>query len=294
VIDTDPGIDDAIALFVALASPELDIVGVTAVAGNVGLDHTSRNALRLVHLAGRSDIPVAAGADRPLVHLARRASLVHGDDGVGGVELPEPEARLDGRHAIELIADAADAAPLTIVAIGPLTNLALLLARYPGITARIERVVIMGGSTGAGNVTEAAEFNIWVDPEAAVRVFTSGIPIVLEPLDVTQQAFLEPGEVDQLRERGTRCAAAAASMLDAYRDLRPGRRLIMHDAVAIAELLAPGLIRHRPRHIAVDDGHGDTRGRTVAGSGAENAEVADAVDRDAFAGLLLERIGRLP
>ncbi len=294
VIDTDPGIDDAVALLMALGSPELDVAGVTAVAGNVGLDDTARNALRLVQLAGRGDIPVAAGADRPLVHHARRASEVHGADGVGGIRLPEPARALDPRHAVDLIAALAEAAPVTIVAIGPLTNIALLLAVHPRVMGRIERLVVMGGSTGAGNVTELAEFNIWVDPEAAARVFASGLPVTLLPLDATHQAFLEPGDVDELRDAPGTCARTAAALLDRYRDLRAGRRLIMHDALAIAEIVAPALIDREPRHIGIDDGHGEGRGRTVAGAGAENADVAYAVDQPAFARLVLDRIGGLP
>ena len=294
VIDTDPGIDDAIALLLALASPELDVVGLTTVAGNVGLDHTTRNALGIAQLAGRADLPVSAGANRPLVHDARRAEHVHGADGVGGVRLPEPTAPPDPRHAVDLIAALAEPAPLTLVAIGPLTNVALLLARYPRVAERIERLVIMGGSTGTGNATGLAEFNIWVDPEAAVRVLASGCPITLLPLDATRQALLGPADVEALGLAGGHCPAIAAALLRAYGDLRPGGGLIMHDALAMVELIDPGLIGRAPRRITVDDGHGPTRGRTAAADGIFNAEVAETVDQAGFARLVVSRIGAMP
>ena len=193
LLDCDPGIDDAVALLLACASPEVRLLGVTTVGGNVGLEHTTRNALRLLTLAGRTDVPVAAGAPRPLVRTQpARAAYVHGEDGVRGVELPEPAVPVDPRHAVALLADtvAGSAEPVTLVAVGPLTNVALFYALHPELAARLDRLVVMGGSIGAGNVTPAAEFNIWADPEAAYRVLTdpglpAPVPTTLVGLDVT-------------------------------------------------------------------------------------------------------------
>lgn len=192
VIDTDPGVDDAAAILLALADPEIEVVGITAVDGNVGLEKTASNALRICDLAG-VEVPVAAGAERPLLRQPPRhtdETSVHGDDGLGQSLPAEPGRELVDAHAIDLIAELAEQGPLTIVGIGPLTNLALLLARHPKVTRSIERFVIMGGARLEGNSTAAAEFNIWYDPEAASRVFSSGVPITLLPLDITHQLSL--------------------------------------------------------------------------------------------------------
>ena len=193
LLDCDPGIDDAVAIMLACASPEFDLLGVTTVSGNVGLEHTTRNARGLLALAGRPDVPVAAGAPRPLVRAQpARAAYVHGDDGIRGVPLPEPAAPLDPRHAVALLADtvAASTEPVTLAAVGPLTNVALFYALHPELAARLGGLVVMGGSVGAGNVTPAAEFNIWADPEAAYRVLTDPglphpVPTALVGLEVT-------------------------------------------------------------------------------------------------------------
>ena len=213
IIDCDPGIDDALALLLALASPELDVAAITTVAGNVSLDRTTANGLRVLELAGRSRIPLAAGCDRPLVRLADRdASEVHGTDGLGGIALPAPAARVVDEHAVDLIARIVCEQPTTVVAVGPLTNVAVLLARHPAAAARIEHLVVMGGSAIGGNVTPAAEFNAWADPEAAERVFSSGIRTTVVGLDVTRRATLSRLEVDGIAAGG-RVGLAAAAML---------------------------------------------------------------------------------
>ncbi|MCY4088329.1 MAG: nucleoside hydrolase [Actinomycetia bacterium] len=194
VIDCDPGHDDAIALLLALARPELDVKAVTTVAGNQPLKKTTRDALRVLELAGRLDLPVGAGAERPLARELRVADWIHGASGLDGPEPADPVGEVDPRHAIDLIADAVRGSdePITLNPLGPLTNVALLLARYPAEGARLGRVVLMGGAIGLGNITPAAEFNIWQDPEAARRVFSSGLDITMVGLDVTHKASLAP------------------------------------------------------------------------------------------------------
>ena len=201
LIDCDPGHDDAIALLLALASPEVELLGVTTVAGNQTLEKTTTNALRVLELAGRGDVPVAAGADRPLARELFIADYVHGESGLDGPELPEPRAEPVDQHAVDFLAERilGSPRPVTLVPIGPLTNVALLLSRYPQAAGNVERVVIMGGAVAEGNVTPAAEFNIYVDPEAAWRVFHSGLPVTMIGLDVTHRALMMPVHVEPLR-----------------------------------------------------------------------------------------------
>jgi inosine-uridine nucleoside N-ribohydrolase len=204
LIDCDPGHDDAIALLLALASPEVELLGVTTVHGNQTLAKTTANALRVLELAGRSDVPVAAGAERPLVREPAVAADVHGESGLDGPELPEPTTAAVDAHAVDFLAERLIAAPepVTLIPTGPLTNVALLLARHPLAAENIERIVLMGGAIAEGNVTPAAEFNIWVDPEAAARVFASGLDVTMIGLDVTHRALLTPAHAEQLRAAG--------------------------------------------------------------------------------------------
>src|SRR3954453_5294861 len=202
IIDCDPGHDDAMALLLALASPELELSAVTTVAGNQTLDKVTANAIRVLDVAQAHDIPIAAGADRGLVHTARAAGEVHGETGLDGPDLPGPSRDPEPIHAIELIARTLREKPHTLIPIGPLTNIALLLAIHPELKPRIERIVLMGGAYGLGNVTPAAEFNVWADPEAAHRVFTSGLEITMVGLDVTHRAMLSAARAEQLRETG--------------------------------------------------------------------------------------------
>jgi inosine-uridine nucleoside N-ribohydrolase len=302
LIDCDPGQDDAIALLLALASPELEVLGVTTVAGNQTLDRTTANALRVLELAGRSDVPVASGADRPLVRELVVAADAHGESGLDGPALPPPTARPLDSHAIDFLAERLLTAerPPTLVALGPLTNVALLLARHPRAAARIERLVLMGGAIAAGNMTPSAEYNVWVDPEAAARVFESGLELTMVGLDVTNQAVLTAEHADRLRGAGP-VGDAVAAMLDFYGDFY--RRAYeyegapLHDAVAVAHVVRPGLLTTAERHVAVDTRSGLGRGRTVVdmrrrreGRASPNARVATAVDVPAFVSLLLERL----
>jgi inosine-uridine nucleoside N-ribohydrolase len=302
VLDCDPVHDDAIALLLALASPEVELLGVTTVCGNQTLDKTTANALRVLEFVGRDDVPVHAGAERPLVREVRVAAHVHGESGLDGPDLPPPGGGAREQHAVDFLADTIRAhdGAVTLVPTGPLTNIALLLALHPD--ARPERVVLMGGSIGEGNITPAAEFNIWADPEAAKRVFASGLDTTMVGLDATHRALITADHAERLRGAG-RVGRMVAELLDFY--LRFHRTMYpelggspMHDPVTIAELVRPGLLELRDAEIDVDCGWEQGRGRTnVDWRGREgsrpNAKVAVDIDADGFAELLLERVSSL-
>jgi pyrimidine-specific ribonucleoside hydrolase len=305
VIDTDPGIDDALAILLALASPEVDLRMLTTVHGNVELEQTTENALRVLHLAGRSDVPVAAGAVTSLVHAQpERAGHVHGEAGLGGVELPPSPASLDPRHAVVALADLlmTSPEPVTVAAIGPLTNIALLLGVFPEAAAHIGRLMVMGGSAArGGNVTAAAEFNVWADAEAAQRVFGSGLPTVMVGLDVTLPTVLTPTGIDRFRAAGP-IGATAAAILQEYLDNQQARTgesgVVVHDALALTEAIVPGTLGTVRRHVVVDTGLGAGRGQTLvdrrsvaASSGA--VEVAETVDSAAAVEFLVSRLSSL-
>lgn len=304
VIDTDPGIDDAAAILLALASSEVNVLGITSVAGNVSLEKTTANALRILELAGADSIPVAAGADRPLVGalLDRRdEDSVHGLDGLGGIFPNNPGNVTIHQHATEFIATTANDAPITIVAIAPLTNIALLLARFPDITSKIERLVIMSGARLEGNVNAAAEFNAWVDPEAAARVFSSGIPITLFPLDITHEAVLSRAEVDELAGTG-RLGATLAEMIRYYESehvVDYGEQFSpLHDVLTILFLIRPDLMTYVDATVTVDYGTSESRGATLVNTSQNpgiqrNATVGVRLDRDGFARVFIDRIAAL-
>ncbi|SCX58396.1 pyrimidine-specific ribonucleoside hydrolase [Klenkia marina] len=302
VIDTDPGIDDALAILLALASPEVDLQLVTTVHGNVELAQTTQNALRVLHLAGRPDVPVAAGAAGPLVHpLPERAGHVHGAAGLGGVELPASPATVDPRPAVVALADllmAHEPGTVTVAPIGPLTNIALLLHVFPEAAARIGRVVWMGGSaTRGGNVTAAAEFNAWADPEAAQAVLRSGLAVTMVGLDVTMPTVLTEAGIERFRDTGGRVGKTAAGILRQYVDSARDRYgidgVVVHDALALTEAIVPGTLTTTRRDVVVDTTLGAGRGQTlvdrraVAGHGVE---VAESVDSAAAVEFLVERL----
>jgi inosine-uridine nucleoside N-ribohydrolase len=297
LLDCDPGHDDAIALLLALASPEIELVGVTTVAGNQTLDKTTANAIRVLELAG-AEISVAAGADRPLMRELRVAANVHGETGLDGPDLPPPRAQPEAEHAVDFLAGRVPGR--TLVATGPLTNVALLLARHPG--ARPERLVLMGGAIAEGNVTPAAEFNIWADPEAAARVFESGLDITMVGLDVTHKALMTRAHAEELRSTG-RAGQVVAELFDFFSVFHHevyglDRAAPIHDAVAVAQVLRPELLELKHRHVAIDTESTLCRGRTVVDlwrrTGNEpNAKVAVDIDADAFLSLLVERLSRL-
>jgi inosine-uridine nucleoside N-ribohydrolase len=301
IIDCDPGHDDAMALLLALGSPELELAAVTTVAGNQTLDKVTANAIRVLDVAGAHAIPVAAGADRPLVHPARVASEVHGETGLDGPDLPPPSREPESVHAVELIAAKLRERPHTIVAIGPLTNIALLLALHPELTGRIERIVLMGGAIAEGNVTPAAEFNIWCDAEAAHRVFTSGLALTMVGLDVTHRALLSSERAEGLRSSG-RAGAVVADLHRFYSSFHQTiyghRSTPVHDALALASVIRPNLLKLEPLHTEIDTSTGLCRGRTVVDRwrrlGKEpNANVAIDVQGDAFVNFLCARIASL-
>ncbi|MEX0816548.1 MAG: nucleoside hydrolase [Gaiellales bacterium] len=298
LIDCDPGLDDAIALLLALASPELDVLGVTTVAGNQTLDKTTANALRVLELGGREEIPVAAGADRPLEGELVTAADAHGETGLDGPDLPPPRREALEEHAVDFLGERVEGT--TLIALGPLTNVALLLEQR---AERPERIVLMGGAIAEGNMTPSAEFNIWVDPEAAHRVFTSGLDVTMVGLDVTNRAVLTHKHADRLRDAG-RVGAAVAAMLDFYLGFYLAAYdhggAPIHDAVAVAHVIRPELLETLERHVEIDRGPGLCRGRTVVDMRRRtvlpepNARVAVNVDVDGFRELLLERLANFP
>ncbi len=303
IIDCDPGTDDAVALWLALGSPEaLDLRLVTVVGGNVGLATTLRNARAVVGLSGRA-VPVVAGADRPLLGAFADAAEVHGDDGLGGVRLPEGPPAAPGIAADAIRAALREArTPLTLVGLGPATNLALALAVEPALTRNVAEIVLMTGAWGEGNITPSAEFNAYCDPEALAVLLACGAPVTLATLDLTNQALCTPARTAALRGAGQgACLRATAAIWAA---VAPSRRSggaghEQHDACALAWVVAPALFTARPVHAAVDLGPGPGRGRTVidrwgrAGRPA-NATLLETLAADEFFALLQERIARLP
>jgi inosine-uridine nucleoside N-ribohydrolase len=303
LLDCDPGHDDAIALLLALASPEVELVGVTTTHGNQTLEKTTANALKLLEFVGRTDIPVAAGADRPLRREPFVAAYVHGESGMDGPALPPPTTTPVKEHAVDFIAESVVAGtdPVTLVPTGPLTNIGLFLARHPESAARVERIVLMGGAIGEGNVTPAAEFNIWCDPEAADRVFSSGLDVTMIGLDVTHKALVGRAHTEQLRGSG-RVGAMVAELLDFYgrfhRETYGWDGSPIHDAVAVAHAFRPGLVETRRTGVRVDCDGELGRGRTNVDlygrvGWKPNAEVGVDIDAGGFIGLLLERIASL-
>jgi inosine-uridine nucleoside N-ribohydrolase len=300
ILDCDPGTDDALALLLAFASPELDVLAVTAAGGNVGLELTLANALALTALAG-SPVPVYSGADRPLLGAFVNEPRVHGVDGLGGISLahggpPTPGIAAD---AIRRILREA-ARPVTLVGIAPVTNLALALMTEPALATQIEQIVLMSGAWGEGNATPAAEFNALNDPEALAVLLACGRPVVFATLELTAQALVTPARIAALRAYGTgRCLRAAC---DIQASVPPSARLAgapLHDPCAIAWLLRPDLFTTRGCSVRMDLGPGPSRGRTVIDrwnrTGApHNATVLETIDADGFFGMLGERIARLP
>ncbi|MDO5285416.1 MAG: nucleoside hydrolase [Actinomycetia bacterium] len=304
IIDTDPGIDDAIALTLAAASPELTLLGVTTVGGNTGLETTTSNALRILHLLGRDDVPVAAGAARALVHDQPLAdTAIHGPGGLGGVELALPGRQADPRGALALMVELIESSPepVTLLAIGPLTNVALLAAARPDVYARLERLVIMGGGVHlTGNRSPAAEFNIWFDPEAAARVFAAGVPVTMVGLDVTQKALFAPSDWDRLRGPGAGpVAQAVTGMIDFYgsfyRSFLGTDATAQHDALAVTALVKPELVTTEHVWVGVETSGMYTRGMTVADlrgvwKRQPNTHVALDVDAPGYIDFLVSRI----
>ncbi|MGI9649255.1 MAG: nucleoside hydrolase, partial [Acidimicrobiia bacterium] len=270
IIDTDPGQDDAIALLLALAVPdELNVLGITAVAGNVPLDLTTHNSLMMTELAGRPEVPVYAGCDRPMVRPLVTAEYVHGKTGIDGANAPDPTITPADGHAVDFIIETARATPgLTICTLGPLTNVGVALDRAPDIKDNVEQLVLMGGGFfEGGNTTPAAEFNIYVDPQAANIVFRSGIPLVMMPLDVTHKALTSDERIEAFNALGNASGAATAGMLEFFERYDMERYgtvgAPLHDPCVIAYLLEPDLFNGRHVAVSIETESELTMGMTV-------------------------------
>ncbi|WP_420960251.1 nucleoside hydrolase [Brucella sp. IR073] len=306
IIDTDPGQDDALAILLALASPELDVLGITVVAGNVPLALTEKNARKICELAGRTDVKVYAGAAQPLMRRLVTAEHVHGRTGLDGPDLPEPQMPLQPQHAVDFLIEtiqSEEPGSVTLCPIGPLTNIAQALIRTPEIAPRIREIVLMGGGFfEGGNITPAAEFNIYVDPEAAKVVFASGVPIVMMPLDVTHKALTTAKRIDRFRAMGSRAGDACVALLEFFERFDEAKYGSdggpLHDPNVIAYLLKPELYSGRSCNVEIETQSELTLGMTVVDwwgvtGRANNALVMRDVDHDGFFALLTERIGRL-
>ncbi len=306
IIDTDPGQDDAVAILLALASPEIEVLGLVAVAGNVPLAQTEKNTRMICELAGRSDVPVYAGAVRPLVRPLITAEYVHGESGLNGPSLPDPIMPLQEQHGVDFIIETImreEKGTVTLCTLGALTNVAMALGRKPEIADRIQEIVMMGGGFfEGGNITPAAEFNIYIDAHAAEMVFASGIPITMMPLDVTHKALTSAPRIAAFRDLGTRVGIATAEMLEFFErfdvDKYGSQGGPLHDPCVIAYLLKPDLFAGRSCNVEIETGSQLTYGMTVIDwwgvtTRKKNATVMRDIDADGFYALLTERLGRL-
>ena len=307
IIDTDPGKDDAVAILLALASPELDVLALTAVAGNVPLSHTETNARKICELAGRRELPVIAGCDRPLLRALVTAEHVHGKTGLDGPNLPKPSMSLCPGHAVDYIIDTVMASPegdITLCPIGPLTNIAVALSKSPAIAGRIREIVLMGGAfNGGGNVTPTAEFNIFCDPDAAKLVFASGVPLTILPLDVTHKARTSLARLDAIRNLGNETGRAIYQLIRTYARFDESRFgpgcVPLHDPCVIAYLLRPELFDGAKVNVEVETTSELTLGMTVADfwsvtSRPANATFMQEINNEGFFDLLTERLATLP
>lgn len=308
IIDTDPGQDDAFAILFALGSPsELEVVGITTVGGNVPLALTAKNALKVVELAGRPDVPVYAGCPAPMVRPLMTAEYVHGETGLDGADLPEPVTPLQAEHAVNYIVRTimdAEEKEITVCTLGPMTNFAMAMTMEPRIIPRIREVVLMGGGFfEGGNATPAAEFNIFVDPHAAHKVFASGVPVTMAGIDCTYTAQMTPEWLGRLRATGSRAAIEAANLADFYRQYGshkfPTEARPIHDACVTGYLLAPDIFEQKQCYVTVDISSPVTIGMTVVDwwhvtGQPKNCNVLRRIDPDPFFALMLERISALP
>jgi len=307
IIDTDPGQDDAVAILLALASPEeIDVLGITAVAGNVPLALTSKNARIICELAGKTDVKVFAGCDRPMAKELVTAEHVHGQTGLNGPKLPDPTMPLQDQHGVDFIIDTLRAEPagtVTLCPLGPLTNIATAFERAPDIIEKIQEIVLMGGAYfEVGNITPAAEFNIYVDPEAAEIVFKSGVPIVVMSLDITHKALVTPARNDAFRALGSRVGVAVAEMTDFFerfdKEKYGSEGAPLHDPCVTAYLIRPELFTGRHINVEIETQSPLTRGMTVADwwgvtDRPKNAMFMGTIDDQGYFDLLTERLARL-
>lgn len=305
IIDCDPGADDAIALFLALAFPEhLNVLGITTVAGNVPLSLTQKNARCLCELAGKLDVPVYAGCPRPLLRPLMTAEAVHGKTGLDGIHLPEPQVPLQAQHAVDFLIETLvqSTDKITLATLGPLTNLAIALIKEPTICSHIQEIVMMGGAVTQGNITPSAEFNLYVDPHAAHVVATSGIPLTIMSLDVTHQAIATPERLDAIRASNSPVSAATLGLLDHYGAYEMQRHGFLgpplHDPCVIAYLLQPDLFTSSQAYVAIETTSELTMGRTVIDRGhvtnqPPNANIAETINAEGFYQLLTRAIEKL-
>ncbi|PZX10495.1 nucleoside hydrolase [Celeribacter halophilus] len=307
IIDTDPGQDDAMAILLALGSPEeIDVLGITAVAGNVPIERTAENARKVCEVAKRPDVKVFAGCDRPMAHTLVTAEHIHGKTGLDGIELPAPTMPLQEQHGVDFIIDTLKREPagtVTLCPMGPLTNIATAFEKAPEIVERVQEVVLMGGAYfEVGNITPAAEFNIYVDPEAADIVFKSGTKITVMPLDVTHKALVTAPRLQAFHDFGNHLGEVVAGWLDFFErfDVEKYGSLggPLHDPTVIAYLIKPELFSGRFINVEIETQSKLTRGMTVADwwgvtDRAKNATFMGDVDADGFFELLTERVRRL-
>lgn len=296
VLDTDPGHDDAIALFLAAGHPDIDVKAVTTVAGNHTVENTTRNARRLLTLIDRPDVPVARGCAEPLARELTIADYVHGDSGIDGPELPPAEVALDERHAVDLLVDTVrENDGVTLVPVGPLTNVAMALKKAPDIVDGIDEIVLMGGAVGEGNITPSAEFNVYVDPEAARTVFRAGVPTTMVGLDVTHESRVSGEWVRGLDDLDNRVGEVTAELLDFaaeyYEETYGWSSYPIHDAVAVGQVIDDAIVETEPMTVDVETTGDVTDGRTVCDvvgvvDRPENARVGTGLDRERFLDLL--------
>lgn len=307
IVDCDPGQDDAVALLLAMASPEFELLGITTVGGNVPLALTTTNALKMVELAGRTDIPVHAGCQNPIMRPLVTAEYVMGNDGLAGADLPPPRTPAAKRHAVDFLIDSLMEAgePVTVATLGPLTNLALALIKTPEIRSRIGQLVIMGGSMYRGNIVPQAEYNFYVDPHAAQIVLNAGLHPVIIGLDVTHQVVNTVRRVERIAGLGTRAGEAVAKMFMPHARIQEGLppdskpRGLMHDPCVTAYLLRPDLFGGRDVHVAIETVGEVSIGKSVVDwwdvtKKTPNARVLNTIDVDGFFDLVAERLARLP
>ena len=309
IIDSDPGLDDALAIACAVVRPELNLLAVTSVGGNADVHHCTENALRLLHLYGADSVPVAEGAVGPLAGPLERATEVHGEGGLGNTTLPKAPRSAEPEGAVALMARLLEASPepVAIAPVGPLTNIALLIRSYPHLAPKISHICLMGGSVGEGNSSASAEFNIYADPTAAEIVFSSGLPITMIGLDVTHHAILDRTILERLTALPGASAKVAAELLkysfDRSAAWGQGEKMAIHDAVAVLHLAIPDLIGVSRYHVVVDATQGPARGRTLGDANPyrlkrdkieTNCDVGLTIDSARFANEMVEIYSKLP
>lgn len=309
IIDSDPGLDDALAIACAVVRPEINLLAVTSVGGNADVHHCTENALRLLHLYGADDVPVAEGAVGPLAGPLERATEVHGEGGLGNTKLPKAPRTAEPEGAVALMARLLEASPepVAIAPVGPLTNIALLIRSYPHLAPKISHICLMGGSVGEGNSSASAEFNIYADPTAAEIVFNSGLPITMIGLDVTHHAILDRSILDRLKALPGASAKIAAELLkfsfDRSAAWGQGEKMAIHDAVAVLHFAIPDLVGVARYHVVVDATQGPARGRTIGDANPyrlkrdktePNCDVGLTIDSKRFADEMVDIYSKLP